>query len=61
MNDNIGINNKRVWIPKTEKRLKRTIGMTSPTPTERIYELSKNAKTQMHEEKFSYLTRDPEN
>jgi hypothetical protein len=35
--------------------------MVSPTATERIYELSKNTKTKMNEEKFSYLTRDPEN
>jgi hypothetical protein len=65
LEDNIGLNNKRVW-PATERRRGLSMGgmfrsFESPTPTARIEALSKNLKTQMQEQKVGYLTRDPEN
>ena len=45
LNDNTGLGNKKVWIPKTEKRPKRVTNDMSPTPTDRIHEISKNART----------------
>jgi len=62
----VGLNNKRVW-PKADKTRQMSMGLyqqldlASPTPTDKIMELCKNVKTHMTEQKFSNLTRDPEN
>lgn len=65
LDDNIGLNNKRVW-PKSDSKQQRGMmyqqfDLQEPSHTEKIMELSKNVKQVMAEEKFAVLTRDPEN
>lgn len=64
LDENIGLNNKRVWptdMPPKPRRGAPYMEMEEPTITEKIAQLSKSVKTQMNEEKFAELTRDPEN
>ena len=64
LDENIGLNNKRVWptrMPVNPTRGPPYMEIEEPTITEKIAELSKSVKTQMNEEKFAELTRDPEN
>ena len=60
MNDNIGLNNKKVW--PTERRRNLSFGgFETKTKTEIINELSRPQKHLMSEQKDQYLPRDPEN
>lgn len=63
LEDNIGLNNKRVWPKTAEKPAQMPMfqEMPEPTPTQQLQELSKSVKAQMNEDKFNVLTRDPEN
>ena len=63
LDDNIGMNNKRVYPDKMPKQMTapNPYEIPEPTATEKLAEISKSIKAEMNEKKFHDLTRDPEN
>lgn len=62
MEDNIGLNNKKVWPQTTVKKRGISLGgQEQLSKIEIIKKLAKPQKVMMSERHEKYLTRDPEN